>query len=638
MTSIDITLPDGSIRSYEPGTTYAQAATKIHKKIGKTAIAVQINGNQILDLSREITQSCAIEFITPDTEIGLEIIRHSTAHVLAMAVQQLYPGTKVTIGPVIKDGFYYDFEFPADQAVGDHDLGAIEKQMKRLMKQNIQVYRDLVSRDEAISRFNQLQENYKTEIIAAIPTDENVTLYGMGDWFDLCRGPHVPNSNRLGHFKLMKVAGAYWRGNEKNKMLTRIYGTAWATAEELAAHLQRLEEAKKRDHRIVGKQLDLFSFHPEAPGSAFFHPKGSTVLNELKRYLRESNLKYGFQQIDTPLMMSVDLWKKSGHYENYAENMYFISRDDVDASIKPMNCPGHCLVYKSQKRSYRELPLQYAEFGRVHRHEKSGTLNGLFRVRTFVQDDAHVFCETTQIKDVVHSLLQQIFEIYQDLGFETYFIELSTRPEKSMGSDEMWNTAESILKEVLDHCGKSYTVNPGDGAFYGPKIDFHLVDALQRSWQCGTIQLDFSMPERFELGYTSSDNSAKRPVMLHRAAVGSLERFLAVLIEHSAGRLPLWLAPTQIQVIPVGEKYQQYAHEVTQILKKAGLRTELDSRNEKLGYKIREAQMQKIPYMLVLGEKEMESQTVSIRHRDGQQMEPMACAAFIQHMHTELRL
>lgn len=638
MIPFEITLPDGSTRNYEEGATLAKIASGIHKKLGKSALCAKINDHLILDMGQEITESCAVEFIIPASEIGLEVIRHSTAHVLAMAVQQMYPGTKVTIGPVVKDGFYYDFEFPEDIKISDHDLSSIEKSMKKIVKQGHKIYREEIGRDQAISKFDQIGESYKVEIIGSIPAEEKVTLYGMDNWFDLCRGPHVPSTSKIGHFKLMKVAGAYWRGDEKNKMLTRIYGTAWATAEDLEQHLFRLEEAKKRDHRSVGKRLDFFSFHPEAPGSVFFHPKGAKVLDILKEYLKSSNQKYGFHQLDTPLMMNVDLWKKSGHFENYADDMYFVSRDDVDASIKPMNCPGHCLIYKSQKRSYRELPIQYAEFGRVHRHEKSGALNGLFRVRTFVQDDAHVFCEMSQVEEVIKKLLAQIFEIYEQLDFKSYFMELSTRPKKSMGSDEMWEKAESILKKAFDSTGKNYRVNEGDGAFYGPKIDFHLVDALGRSWQCGTIQLDFSMPERFELEYIGRENSPERPVMLHRAAVGSLERFLGVLIEHTAGKLPMWLAPIQVEVIPVGAKYTEYAAEITQELQSAGIRAELDQRNEKLGYKIREAQVQKIPYMLVLGEKELESRMVSPRHRDGSQLDPMTVNEFLSLTETQTKL
>ena len=628
---VKVRLPDGSLREFEKGASFFEVAESIGKKLAKAALAVRAS-EELLDMQRTLDSNTDLTFVTAGTEEGLEVIRHSTAHVLAMAVQKLWKGVKVTIGPVISDGFYYDFEFPEDIRIGEKDLPAIEREMSRIIKQNHKVDRQVWPRPEAIKRFKAINESYKIEIINELPEEGEITAYLMGGWFDLCRGPHVPSLKHLGAFKLTKIAGAYWRGSEQNRMLTRIYGTAWADKDQLDTYLKRLEEARKRDHRLLGKQLDLFSFHPQAPAHAFFHEKGTVLYNALMNFVRKSNRHYGFEEVHTPLMMDVKLWHMSGHYENYAENMYFVELDDVRAAIKPMNCPGHCLIYGSRKRSYRDLPLKMAEFGRVHRHEKSGVVNGLFRVRSFVQDDAHIFCQPDQITDMVSLCMSQIEEAYRGLGFNRFFVEFSTRPDKSIGSNEIWNQAESALKQVLESSGSEYKLNPGDGAFYGPKIDFHLVDALGRAWQCGTIQLDFSMPERFALEYVGKENKAERPVMIHRAVLGSLERFMAIFIEHHGGHFPLWASPVQIQVVNVTTFQEGYARSVTDQLKQAGFRVGLDNRNEKLGYKIREAQLQKIPYMIVIGDREAQDHTVSPRKSDGTQSKPLSLDDFIKQL------
>ncbi|MFW7378568.1 MAG: threonine--tRNA ligase [Oligoflexus sp.] len=632
---IKISFPDGSIREYESGITGLEIAGNISSKLAKTAVAAKF-GETLGDLLTPITTDTALEILTKDDESANEIIRHSTAHLLAFAVQKLYPGTKVTIGPVIKDGFYYDFDFPEGVSISDKDLPAIEKEMRRILKATHPFRRRVVSRDEAIKLFRDIGEDYKVEIIEALPADEEISIYDLGDgWFDLCAGPHVPSSKFLGVFKLTHIAGAYWRGDENNKQLTRIYGTAWKTQEDLDGHLHRLEEARKRDHRVLGKKLDLFSFHEEAPANAFFHARGTVVYNQLQNYMRKSNAEFGFEEINTPLVMNVDLWHRSGHYENYKENMYFVQVDEREAAIKPMNCPGHCLVYRSQKHSYRDLPLRFSEFGRVHRHERSGVTHGLFRVRTFVQDDAHIFCTPEQIEQEIAGVLKQIDTVYQHMGFENYRLELSTRPEKSIGSDEVWETAEAALKSVLEKSGRPWRLNPGDGAFYGPKIDCHLIDSLERSWQCGTVQLDFSMPERFGLEFIGSDDSKHTPVMIHRAVLGSMERFLGILIENFAGRFPLWLAPEQVRIVPISDRHSDYAQKVGDALADAGFRVHVDQRNERLNFKIREAQLFQVPYMAVIGDQEMDRQEISPRMVTGEQLESMSLISFIDRLTAE---
>lgn len=634
MSQVRVRLPDGSERHYPAGTTGEQVAKSIGAGLAKAALAMKANG-KILDITAPLAGDTELEIITGKSSEGLDVIRHSTAHVLAMAVQKLWPGTQVTIGPVIENGFYYDFHFPEGVKISDKDLERIESEMKAIVKADHRVEREVVTRDEAVRRFQELGEKFKVEIVKDIPQSEDVSVYGMGGWFDLCRGPHVPSTSKVGAFKLTAIAGSYWRGDEKNPQLTRIYGTAWANQKDLDDYLLRLEEAKKRDHRVLGKQLGLFSFHKEAPANAFFHPYGATVYNKLMAFMRLSNARYGFTEVNTPLVMDVELWKKSGHYDNYRENMYFTQVDDNEAAIKPMNCPGHCLVYGSTRRSYRELPLRLSEFGRVHRHERSGVTHGLFRVRTFVQDDAHVFCTPEQIGEEIVRVLNQIDEAYKLLGFDKYRMELSTRPAKSIGSDAIWQTAEAALSNALERTGRKYKINPGDGAFYGPKIDFHLIDSLERSWQCGTVQLDFSMPGRFGLEYVGSDDQSHSPVMIHRAVLGSLERFFGIFIEHYAGHFPLWASPVQVRVINITHEQESYAQEVHAGLSKAGVRSELDLRNEKLGYKIREAQVQKVPYMVVIGDKEKEARTVAPRFWDGKQHAAMELEAFVKQMQQE---
>ena len=630
---VNITLPDGAQKSYDNAVSGLEVAKSISPKLAKQAIAITYN-DEVKDLSFNIESDGNVSILTKSDEASLEVIRHSTAHLLAFAVQNLWKGTQVTIGPVIKDGFYYDFDFPEGVKITDADLPKIEKEMRKILKKVQPFTRRTVTRESAVETFRGMGEHFKVELLESIPEGESLTLYDIGEgWFDLCRGPHVASTKFLGAFKLTHIAGAFWRGDEKNKQLTRIYGTAWSTEEELKEYLHRVEEAKKRDHRVLGKQLDLFSFHEETPANPFFHAKGKFIYNQLEDYVRASNAKYGFDEVGTPLIMNVDLWHKSGHYDNYKENMYFTDVDDREAAIKPMNCPGHCLVYKTTKKSYRNLPVRMAEFGRVHRHERSGATHGLFRVRTFVQDDAHVFCTPDQIHEELQSVLNQIFEVYKQFGFNEIKLELSTRPEKSIGSDEIWNKAEKALEEVLTASGKEWQLNPGDGAFYGPKIDCHLVDSIGRTWQCGTVQLDFSMPERFNLEYTGADDNNHHPVMIHRAVLGSLERFFGILVENYAGHFPLWLAPEQVRIVPVKDAHKEYAQEIVEMLKAKGFRATIDERNERLGFKIREAQMQKIPYMAVVGDKEVESRTISARKaKGGEEVDPMSLTDFVDYL------
>jgi threonyl-tRNA synthetase len=634
MNQKQITLPDGNKKNFPEGISFYQVAEAIGPGLAKSALAVRVDGS-LMDVSRSLESDVSVQFITTKNQEALEIIRHSCAHVLAMAVQKLWPGTQVTIGPVVDDGFYYDFAFPDNLKISEKDFEAIEAEMAVIVKAGHVVKREVWERDKAVSTFEAMGEKFKGEIIRDLPQGEEVSVYHMGDWFDLCRGPHVPNTKMIPAFKLTKIAGAYWRGDEKNPMLTRIYGTAWGSKQELDEYLFMLEEAKKRDHRLLGKQLDLFSFHNEAPANPFFHPKGATLYNQLMRFMRDSNKRYGFEEIHTPLMMNVELWHKSGHYDNYRDNMYFTKVDDNDAAVKPMNCPGHCLVYSTGRRSYRELPVRLSEFGRVHRHERSGVTHGLFRVRSFVQDDAHVFCTPDQILVEIQSVLKQIDEAYTQLGFAEFRIELSTRPEKSIGSDEMWSKAESALEAALKASGKAYKLNPGDGAFYGPKIDFHLIDSLKRSWQCGTVQLDFSMPERFGLKFQSSADKEETPVMIHRAVLGSIERFLGIFVEHYAGHFPIWAAPIQARLLTTREAVADYALKTQAILEQSGLRVDLDLRSEKLGYKVREAQLAKIPYQVVLGDKEEEKGLISPRLASGKQLDPMSPKDFMDLIRSE---
>ncbi|OGP99233.1 MAG: threonine--tRNA ligase [Deltaproteobacteria bacterium RBG_16_55_12] len=564
---------------------------------------------------------------------GLDILRHSTAHLMAQAVQDLFPGTQVTIGPTIEDGFYYDFK--RDRSFTPEEIEKIEACMRELAALNLKVAREEIARESAIELFRRMGEEYKVEILGDIP-EETVSLYRQGDWVDLCRGPHVPSTGAIRAFRLTGVAGAYWRGDEKNEMLQRIYGTSWPTEEALREHLRLLEEAKKRDHRRLGRELDLFSFHPLAPASPFFHPKGAFVYNELVSYMRRLYLRYGYQEVITPQIFDVELWRRSGHYDHFKENMYFTRIEEREFGVKPMNCPGHTFIYASKKRSYRDLPLRYADFGRLHRFEKSGVTAGLTRVRSFSQDDAHIFCAPDQIEGEMAALLKMLREVYQTFQFTEMQVKLSTRPDHFIGSLEVWGRAEDSLAQSLKKEGIAYQVNPGDGAFYGPKIDFVVLDALRRGWQLATIQLDFSMPERFDLSYVTPGGTEARPVMIHRAILGSIERFMGILIEHCAGALPVWLAPVQVRVMTVTDEQKEYAQKVFEELKALGWRVELDGRNEKLGYKIREAQVEKIPYAAVIGDREVKEQTISPRRRGGENLKPMCVKDFVEMLKAEV--
>ncbi|MDR3280625.1 MAG: threonine--tRNA ligase [Synergistaceae bacterium] len=576
----------------------------------KGAIAAKIGG-RAADLHSKITGGGVLEPITPETSEGLDLIRHSTSHLMAQAITRLYPGAKFGVGPSIQDGFYYDVLFP--KAITDDDLPVIEAEMKKLAGEKFRIERVEMTSPEALEKF--ADDQFKVELINDIgaPT---VSLYGQGEFWDLCRGPHVPNTGYLKHFRLMSLAGAYWRGNEKNVMLTRIYGTAFADAESLAGYLNMMEEAKRRDHRKLGRELDLFSFQPEGPGFPFFHPKGMVIMNTLVDFWRKEHTKRGYSEIKTPLILDRELWQRSGHWDHYRENMYFTEIDERPYAIKPMNCPGGILVYKTSRKSYRELPLRMAELGIVHRHERSGVLHGLMRVRCFTQDDAHIYCTSDQIGAELKKVIDLDKYVYDVFGFQ-FSVELSTRPENSMGDPELWTLAEQKLQEILEETRTPYRINPGDGAFYGPKIDFHLRDSIGRTWQCGTVQLDFQLPEKFDMTYIGNDGAEHRPVMLHRTILGSLERFMGILVEHYAGAFPYWIAPVQARIIQVNPEHEDYALKIEDILKNMGVRVERDSRDEKLGKKIRDAQLEKVPYMLVVGAKEVESNSVSVRTRTG---------------------
>ncbi|MCX7821444.1 MAG: threonine--tRNA ligase [Brevinematales bacterium] len=580
--------------------------------IQKSKIVAARFNNELYDLSKEIDCSGELNFISSDSEEGLEILRHSASHIMAQAILRIYPDAKFGVGPAIKDGFYYDVVTEAK--ISEEDLQRIEEEMKKIVAENLPIVREELSKEEAKTLFKKAGQKYKLELIEEIEGDK-VSIYKQGDFFDLCRGPHLPFTGMLKAFKLLSVSGAYWRGNEKNDSMTRVYGTAFSDKESLNTYLNNLEEAKKRDHRKLGKELELFSFHDEGPGLPFWKPKGLIFKNLLIEFMREKHRERNYIEIETPTMLRVELWKQSGHYDNYRENMFFTEKDEEVYAIKPMNCPGGILYYKESIHSYRELPLKIAEFGKVHRYERSGVLQGLFRVRGFTQDDAHIFTSPEALQSSVIELLQLIDEVYKTFGFE-YSLELSTRPEKSMGTDEQWEIATSGLKNALDELGLNYKINEGDGAFYGPKIDFHLKDAIGRTHQCGTIQLDMNLPERFDLTYIGDDGKEHRVIMLHRAVLGSIERFMGILIEHYGGKFPLWLSPLQVVIIPVSDKFNSYAIDINNHLRKAKIRSEIDLSNEKLGYKIRSAQMLKIPYMFVVGEKEASTNSVSIRHRD----------------------
>lgn len=618
MMEIQVSLPDGSMRRYLKGTTVEQIAESISPTLKKNAVAGKIGGKAV-DLNQPIEADAEVEIITLDSREGLEIYRHSTAHLMAQAIKRIYgnKAVKLGIGPVIEDGFYYDIDI--EKPLSIEDLAAIEREMARIAQENLPIIRRVVSRKEAIRIFEELEDPLKLELIRDLPEDAVISIYDQGEFFDLCRGPHLPSTGRIKAFKLLNVSGAYWRGDSDNKMLQRIYGTAFPKIAQLDEHLHFLEEAKKRDHRKLGKQLELFMFSEEAPGMPFYLPKGMTIRTELENFARELQRRRDYEEVRTPLMMNNRVWEQSGHWDHYKDNMYFTNVDETKYALKPMNCPGHMLIFKNKLRSYRDLPLRISEFGQVHRHEFSGALNGMLRVRTFCQDDAHLFVLPEQIEDEIGRIIELIDHMYQVFGFE-YKIELSTRPEDSMGSDELWEQAERSLQNVLDHRGIDYRINEGDGAFYGPKIDFHILDALKRSWQCGTIQLDFQMPEKFDLTYVGEDGEKHRPVVIHRAVYGSIDRFMGMLTEHYAGAFPLWLSPVQAKLLPVSDNYIDYAYQVKKSLEEAGIRAEIDIRNEKLGYKIREAQLEKIPYMLIVGENEKNSGSVSVRKRNGEDL------------------
>ncbi len=610
--SIAVRLPDDSLRQLPDGATGADLAAGIGTRLLDAALAIRMDG-RLSDLKTPLNDGASVAIITNKDPESLELIRHSTAHLLAQAVKRLYPSARVGIGPVIEDGFYYDFL--VEKPFTPEDLPIIEAEMRKIVQEGVEVVHEDLGRDEAIARFEAMGEPLKVEVVATIPQGDRISGYRQGDFYDLCRGPHVPNTGKLKAFKLLSIAGAYWKGDERNAMLSRIYGTAFHSQKELEEHLKRLEEAKARDHRKLGKELGLYSFHPEAPASPFFHPKGTVVYNELVTYVRELYFKYGYSEVITPQILDVALWKTSGHYENYAENMYFTTAEEREYAVKPMNCPGHCLMFGSQKHSYRDLPIRYADFGRLHRYERSGVTHGLTRVRTFCQDDAHIYCTPEQIKTEMAAFLALLKEVYDTFGFEGMRVALSTRPEKRLGSDAIWDAGEAALGAALDEAGMPYTLNPGEGAFYGPKIEFQILDALKRPWQLGTLQVDYMMPERFELAYTMADGTEGRPIMLHRAVLGSLERFMGILVEHTAGAFPVWLAPVQVAILPITDRAHAFSTEAAARAKAQGLRADLDLRNESLKAKIRDAQLAKVPYMLVIGDREAEAGTVSVRHR-----------------------
>ena len=621
-----VQLPDGSQREVQDGATVADVASAIGRRLAKDALAGKVNG-KIVDVYAPVPDNAKVEIVTPKSDAGLDTIRHSTAHLMAMAVQALFPGTQVTIGPVIENGFFYDFG--TDRPFTDEDLRLIEAKMTEIVKRDLPVRREELSRDEAIETFDKLGEKYKVEIIKGIPGDEPLSIYRQGEWFDLCRGPHVPSTGRLGAFKLTSVAGAYWRGDERNAMLQRIYGTAWADKDDLAAYVTRIEEAKARDHRKLGKELNLFTFSHFAPSMPIFLPKGAAIYNELIAFVRAFYARDGYSEVVTPLIWDTEIFKISGHYDNYRDNMFFSHIDEREYGVKPMNCPGHTQIFAMERRSYRDLPIRYADFARLHRYERSGVTHGLVRVRSFAQDDAHLFVTPDQIEQEIDRELRLIKEIYDIFDFKDVRIALSTRPEKRIGTDEIWDDAERGLENALKKNGVDYYINPGEGAFYGPKLEFQVTDAIGRPWQLGTIQLDYALPERFKLSYIGADNGEHQPVMIHRAILGSLERFIGIIIEHFAGAFPLWLAPVQVSVLPLSEKFLDYGRETTAKIRAAGLRVETDESNEKLGAKIRDAQIRKIPYMLVVGEKEVSAGTVSVRKRTGGDQASMSIDDFV---------
>ncbi len=627
---ITIRLKDGKEKEFESAVSLADAAKAISNSLGKNALVAKVNG-ELTDLRDPIVDGAEVEFFTKEDPEGLFTLRHTASHVMAQAIQHLFPGVKFAIGPAIDDGFYYDLD--SDHVFSQEDFAAIEKEMSKIAKENIPLVKKVLPRDEALQYFKDKGQDYKVMLIEDLPEEETISLYEQGDFTDLCAGPHLKSTGKVKTFKLMTVAGAYWRGDSKNKMLQRIYATAFFSKEDLDHYLFVRAEAEKRDHRKLGKQLDLFSFHEEGPGFPFFHPKGMILRNKLMDYERELFKEFGYVEIMTPVILSKKLWLQSGHWDHYKENMYFTQIDDEDYAIKPMNCPGGILFFKTQQRSYRDLPMRVGEFGLVHRHELKGALHGLFRVRCFTQDDAHIFMTQEQMKDEVIKCMAMYQKMYGVFGLE-YHVELSTRPENSMGSDELWEISTNALREAIETAGVPYQINEGDGAFYGPKLDFHVQDSLGRTWQCGTIQMDMQLPERFDVNYIGEDGEKHRAVMLHRAGYGSLERFIGILIEHYAGAFPTWIAPVQVKIIPVTDKNLEYAKSVAAAMSESDIRVEVEEANETLGYKIRKAQMEKVPYMIIVGDQEMKGHTISVRSRkngdQGTQSLPMFVANLIR--------
>ena len=629
----NITLPDGSVKKYNQVVSIADVAKDIGEGLARAALAGKIQ-DQLVDLSYEIAEDTNLSIITSKSPESLDVIRHSTAHLLAQAVKTIFPDVQVTIGPVIEDGFYYDFSYK--RPFTPEDLAQIEKKMSELAKQNLEINRKVMQRQAAIDYFESIGEKYKSEIISSIPEGEEVSLYEQGDFTDLCRGPHVPSTGKLKVFKLMKLAGAYWRGDSKNEMLQRIYGTAWNNKDELKDYLKRLEEAEKRDHRKLGKLLDLFHMQDTSPGMVFWHAKGWSIWLEIENYMRQKFLDYGYDEIKTPTVLDKELWKSSGHWDNYHENMFTTASENREYAVKPMNCPGHVQIFNNSLHSYRDLPLRLAEFGSCHRNEPSGALHGLLRVRGFTQDDAHIFCTEEQIKSEVKDFSKMLYEVYSAFGFDNVLVMLSTRPEKRVGTDDIWEKAELALEDALKETGIEYTLQEGEGAFYGPKIEYSLKDSLGRIWQCGTIQLDFNLPERLGAEYISEDNSRKNPVMLHRAIVGSMERFIGILIEHYAGFMPLWLSPVQAIVLNIADAHSEYAKEVTESLRQNNIRCNSDLRNEKITYKIREHSIQRVPYILVVGDREKETSQVSVRNQKGDDLGSMSLDALLKNLNKEI--
>lgn len=635
----NIRLPDGSVRQFEHAVTVAEVAANIGTGLAKAALAGKVTypGQEakLVDTSHQIAQDVELAIITDKNEEGLEIIRHSTAHLLAYAVKELFPDAQVTIGPVIENGFYYDFSYK--RPFTPDDLVAIEKKMAELAKKDEKVERKVLPRDEAVAYFKNINEHYKAEIIASIPSNEDVSLYSEGAFTDLCRGPHVPNTGKLKAFKLMKLAGAYWRGDSNNEMLQRVYGTAWRNKEELEAYLHMLEEAEKRDHRKLGKQLDFYHMQEDAPGMVFWHPRGWVIWQEVEQYMRAKFREYDYQEVRTPTVLDKTLWEKSGHWQNYRDNMFVTQSENRDYAVKPMNCPGHIQIFNSSLHSYRDLPLRLAEFGSCHRNEPSGSLHGLMRVRGFTQDDAHIFCMESQVEAEVADFIKMLYEVYKDFGFDDVIVKLSTRPEKRVGTEEAWDMAENALANAIKANGLEFEYQPGEGAFYGPKIEFTLKDSLGRMWQCGTIQLDPNLPERLGAEYVAEDNTRQRPIMLHRAIVGSMERFLGILIENFAGAMPVWLSPVQVMVLNISDNQADYVRQVVEKLKKNGIRCDFDLRNEKITYKIREHSLQKLPYLIVVGDKEMQNGHVAVRTRKGEDLGAMSVDAFVARVQQDIQ-